>query len=169
MKKDQNFYDLLYQAYNFLSFVRLFKKLGTAILKIVYQNLIAGHQMKYNLKEVLDNSINSVIIPQLKGLPKMKLSLINNFQKNDLDIFFKKLNKSRNKRTVSKGVLEKTINFFNISEKDFKDFEKTEIKDQKVWDKLKIDATKQKSEDKIPTDMKQVSRSLDLLIEQSVI
>jgi len=169
MKKDQNFYDLLYQAYNFLSFVRLFKKLGTAILKTVYQNLIAGYQMKYNLKEVLDNSINSVIIPQLEGLPEMELSLINNFQKNDLDIFFKKLNKSRNKRTVSKGVLEKTINFLKIPEKDFKDFETTEIKDQTVWNKLKIDATKQKSEDKIPTDMKQVSRSLDLLIEQSVI
>jgi MoxR-like ATPase len=169
IKKDQKFYDLLYQAYNFLSFVRLFKKLGTAILKTVYQNLVAGYKMKYNLKEVLDNSINSVIIPQLEGLPEIELSLINNLQKNNLDEFFKKLNKSRNKRTVSKEVLAKTLNFLKIPEKDFEDFENSEIKDKKVWDKLKINESKQKSEDKMVTNLKQVERSLELLIEQSII
>ncbi len=169
IKKDQNFYDLLYQAYNFLSFVRLFKKLGTAILKTVYQNLIAGYEMKYNLKEVLDNSINSVIIPQLEGLPELELRLINNLQKNNLDEFFKELNTSRNKRTVSKEVLTKTLDFLKISEKDFNDFETGEIKDKTVWDKLKINESKQKSEDKMATGLKQVGRSLELLIEQSII
>jgi len=172
IKKDQKFYDLLYQTYNFLSFVRMFKKLGTAILKTVYQNLLAGYQMKYNLKDVLDNSINSVIVPQLEGLPEMELSLINNLQKNNLDEFFKDLNKSRNKRTVSKDILDKTLNFLKIPEKDFKDFAMAEIKekkDQKVWVHLKISESKQKSEDKMPTDLKQVGTSLELLIEQSVI
>lgn len=169
IKKDQNFYDLLYRAYNFLSFVRLFKKLGTALLKTVYQNLVAGYLMKYNLKEVLDNSINSVIIPQLEGLPELELSLINNLQKNNLDEFFKKLNKSRNKRTVSKEVLTKTLDFLKISEEYFKDFETGEIKDKTVWDKLKINESKQKSEDKMATGLKQVGISLELLIEQSII
>ena len=169
IKKDQNFYDLLYKAYNFLSFVRLFKKLGTAILKTVYQNLIAGYQMKYNLKEVLDNSINSVIIPQLEGLPELELRLINNLQKNNLDEFFKELNTSRNKRTVSKEILTKTLKFFNISEDNFKDFETAEIKNNKVWTPLKINESKQKSEDKMALNLKQVGTSLELFIEQSII
>lgn len=169
IKRNDKFYAVAYQAYNFLAFIRLFKKLGTAILKMIFQHLLAGAKMSLNLNNVLDNAINSIIIPQLEGLPEMELNLINNLQKNDLGSFFREYNKSRNKRTISKEILEKTLNFLKIPDKDFKDFETTEIKDQNIWNQLKMDESQQKPENKIAINMKQVSRSLDSLIEQSVI
>lgn len=61
-------------AYNALDLVRQFKHLGTAVLKLIYQNLITAE--KIGLKNSFDNAINANLIPQLETLPKPTLRVL---------------------------------------------------------------------------------------------
>jgi len=172
--KKLEFFETLYQAYNFLAFVRLYKKLGTAILKIIYQNLLTGNYMGMNLNEVLDNAINSTIIPQLEGMSETQIESIKFMHKNTDDFieYLQNVNKSTSKRNVSGPVFKKIIEFLDLNPKEFEKFSKIEVKsDDELWKKLKTahSKRKQKSETNLAENLNQVEKSLDSLIEQSII
>jgi len=172
--KKLEFFDTLYQAYNFLAFVRLFKKLGTAILKIIYQNLLTGDVMGMNLNDVLDNAINSTIIPQLERMSETQIEAIKFMHKNTEDFieYLQNVNKSTSKRNVSGPVFKKILEFLDLNPKEFEKFSKIEVKSgDELWKKLKTahSKRKQKPETNLAENLDQVEKSLDSLIEQSII
>jgi len=153
-----------------LAFVRLFKKLGTAILKMIFQNLLAGAKMSLNFNDVLDNAINSIIIPQLERMSESQLEAIKCMHNGKLVEYFQEQNKS-SKRANSEDAFKKTLEFLKISDKAFDDFANKEIKEPKTWEKLKqtYDQRKQKTDESLAQNLNQVENSLNSLIEQSVI
>ena len=170
IKRNDKFYAAAYQAYNFLAFVRLFKKLGTAILKMIFQHLLAGAKMSLNFNDVLDNAINSIIIPQLERMSESQLEAIKCMHNGKLVEYFQEQNKS-SKRANSEDAFKKTLEFLKISDKAFDDFANKEIKEPKTWEKLKqtYDQRKQKIDESLAQNLNQVENSLNSLIEQSVI
>jgi len=84
--------------------------------------------------------------------------------------YFQAQNKS-SQRTNSEDAFKKTLEFLKIIDKDFEEFSNKEIKEPKVWDKLRQahDKKKQKIEENLAQNLNQVEHSLDSLIEQSVI
>lgn len=165
------FYDTIYSAYNFLSYVREFKKLGTAILKIIIQNLITGTKMSPKLDDVLDNSINSTIIPQLEELSEMELGAIRAMTTKNIIPFLKEINKT-SKRHTSNKVFSKTMKFLNLDPTKYEYFTQREVKDDdKLWSEINFNY-----EDRnkfvfkaFPTNLEQVNHTLDTLIEQTII
>jgi MoxR-like ATPase len=89
IKKDENFYNAINSCYEILSLVRIFKGFGTAILKLIFQNILGGvvTNMKYynsvNYEKIIDSSIISNLLP-----------LIENLTKSDLEIIHSLINKS---------------------------------------------------------------------------
>jgi len=61
-------------AYNVLEIIRPFKPLGTAVLKLIYQNLITAE--KIGLNNSFDNAINANLLPQLETLPKPTIRIL---------------------------------------------------------------------------------------------
>jgi MoxR-like ATPase len=163
-------FPIIYQAYNFLSFVRQFNKLGTAILKIIYQNLLSGHQLKANLNDMLDNSINSTIIPQLEKLSELELGAINAMINGKLLDFLKDVNKT-NKRHNSSKVFSKILKFLNLNSNDYEYFTESVLKDDdKLWGEIESSLSKLNlDENKLPSNLEQTSKSLESLMDQSVI
>jgi len=164
-------YDAIYKAYNFLAFVREFKKLGTAILQIIIQNLLTGRKMSTGLDEVLDNSINSTIIPQLEGLSQMELGAIRAMTTRELVKFLKDINKT-NKRHTSHKVFTKTMKFLNLDPTSYEYFTQREIKDDdNLWSEINNRYSQRNSimEKSFPNGLEQVMHSFDSLIDQSVI
>ena len=68
-------------AYEMLAAIRTFKGLGTAILKVIYQELIAGEQRSSLLQntntgdEVLHWSLTANLLPQLQGTNRKTLEV----------------------------------------------------------------------------------------------
>jgi MoxR-like ATPase/integrase len=163
-------YSKIYEAYNFLDFVREFHKLGTGILKIIYQNILAGVNSKFDINEVLDNSINSVIIPQLEKLSEIELGSIQAIINGNLVEFLQEINKT-NKRYNSSKIFSKIISYLNLNPKDYEYFSERELKNN---DKLWVDInnaldSRNSDKEKLPINLHQTTKSLDALIEQSII
>lgn len=166
-KTDSELYSVIYQAYNFLSFVRLFRKLGTAILKIIYQNLLKSQNLGLDLKDILDNSINSTIIPQLEGLSEFSLGAIKAMQSNKVVEYFQEINNS-NRRISAGDAFQKTMEFLGISE--YAQFAQTRL-DQNTW--IKIQGTYDKKmkdrKEALPSNLSSTTRSLNDLASNAVI
>lgn len=64
----------LEHSFAVMEIVRIFKPLGTAILKSIFQTLMVSEKM--NEKNSLDRAINANIIPQLETLQKSSLEMI---------------------------------------------------------------------------------------------
>ena len=87
----QNFEKKVVTIYDVLDLCRLFKPLGTAILKSIYQTLLVAEKLKQ--ENALDYAIHANILPQLESINKMSLELIYkfmfenvvNYMKNDLE------------------------------------------------------------------------------------
>ena len=77
-------------AYKILSFIRITKKMGTAILKSIYQTILIGTQISGYNNTILDMALNSNIITQLEKLESIKIEILINFCFNDLHTFFHK-------------------------------------------------------------------------------
>lgn len=99
-----NFHLRLVQAYNTLHTVRIFKKLGTAILKSIYQNLLVGMLMKVKPIDSLDNALTTNLIPQLENLSLPFIEAIEAFHSNKLIDFIKTSSKKRNKEDYVKTI-----------------------------------------------------------------
>jgi len=75
-QSDKEFYDKVLTAYHVLDTVRIFKKLGTAILKLIYQNLIVGDLLLSDSEKSLDDSLTLNLISQLEPESLSDLKLI---------------------------------------------------------------------------------------------
>lgn len=64
----------LNSGYNSLELVRQFKPLGTAVLKLIYQYLLASEKMGNS--NSFDNAINANLLPQLETLPKPTIRIL---------------------------------------------------------------------------------------------
>ena len=62
-------------AYEMLAAIRTFKGLGTAILKVIYQELIAGELRSNTGDEVLHWSLTANLLPQLQGTNRKTLEV----------------------------------------------------------------------------------------------
>ena len=75
-------------AYEILSFVRIIKDMGTAILKSIYQFMLIGTQIKGYDDSILDMSLCGIIIPQLEKIEATNIEVLLQFCFKDMHSFF---------------------------------------------------------------------------------
>jgi MoxR-like ATPase len=149
-KSDSDFYNRVMQAYAFLDTVRIFKKLGTAVLKLILQNLIMGVILTNNSKVSLDNALTSTLIPQLENMSSSHVSTIHAMHSDNLDSFLRNSYADLNKQNYVQS-FEKILDYLDINDKEqiILDFEKSTIpNDSEVWNLIKnaFDKKKEKFE-----------------------
>ena len=149
-KSDSDFYNRVMQAYAFLDTVRIFKKLGTAVLKLILQNLIMGVIITNNSKVSLDNALTSTLIPQLENMSSSHVSTIHAMHSDNLDSFLRNSYTDLNKQNYVQS-FEKILDYLDINDKEqiILDFEKSTIpNDSEVWNLIKnaFDKKKEKFE-----------------------
>ena len=75
--------------------------------------------MGIKLNEALDNSLNSVIIPQLDGLDEYSLNAIRSFASNSLRLYFEEVNKTT-ERINADEAFQKVLEYLGMpTEKKF--------------------------------------------------
>jgi len=139
-KSNVDFYMRVYQAYHFLDLVRIFKKLGTAILKLVYQNLLVGIKITGDSKLALDISLKSNLIPQLENLSRSAIESMYHLYSEDIVEFFKNAYRSPNKQSYAED-FTKTLSYLEIQNsstlsKQFADGT-LQDKNNEMWNLLK--------------------------------
>jgi MoxR-like ATPase len=169
-KSETDFYDRMIQAYNFLDTVRVFKKLGTAILKLIYQNLIVGTIMTEDSKTSLDNALTSNLIPQLENISVTFVSAINAMHSDKLLTHLKEAYKSPNRQSYVES-FEKVLDYLQIGNKVslLSNFANGNIKieDEGVWNPIQTayDTKKENFE----FELEQIKESMNDLIKSMVI
>jgi len=116
-KTDDKFYARIFQAYEFLDTVRIFKKLGPAVLQLIYQNLITGVQLRIDNRTTLDTALTSTLIPQLENLESSSIGAIHAMHTDTLDSFFKDAYKDLNKLNYVE-TFETVLISLNVSDED---------------------------------------------------
>lgn len=107
-------YTIAHQAYNFLDSVRVFKKLGTAILQLIYQNMLVATQLTGNAKIALDNALTSVLVPQLEGLSHADIGTLSALHDDRIIQFFKSVYRSPDRQSYYKS-FAKTIEYLGTA------------------------------------------------------
>lgn len=144
-KLDTSFYNFVLEAYYYLDFVRIFKKLGTAILQLIYQNMIVAIRITKDPKTALDNALVSTLLPQLENLPLSSLGALEAFykEKKDKNIveYIKDAYKNPNRQSFVE-TFEKILDFLKYKdvEKKCEDFATgiIQINDTILWSDLNI-------------------------------
>jgi len=140
-KSDADFYRRVMQAYYVLDTVRIFKKLGPAVLKLIYQNLIVGTIISQDSKKSLDNSLTSNLIPQLEHESSQSLEIIRVLHTADsLNSFITKAYDVQSDRESYLNSFEKLFGYLEISNKDMLllDFKNGNLaQDDQKWDDVK--------------------------------
>jgi len=140
-KSDADFYRRVMQAYYVLDTVRIFKKLGPAVLKLIYQNLIVGTIISQDSKKSLDNSLTSNLIPQLEHESSQSLEIIRVLHTADsLNSFITKAYDVQSDRESYLNSFEKLFGYLGISNKDMLllDFKNGNLaQDDQKWDDVK--------------------------------
>ncbi len=160
-KSDSDFYNRVMQAYAFLDTVRIFKKLGTAVLKLILQNLIMGVILTNNSKVSLDNALTSTLIPQLENMSSSHVSTIHAMHSDNLDSFLRNSYADLNKQNYVQS-FEKILDYLDINNKEqiILDFEKSTIpNDSEVWNLIKNAFDKKK--EKFELNLEQMLVALD--------
>ncbi len=167
-KSDIDFYNRVMQAYSFLDTVRVFKKLGTAILKLIYQNLIVGTIMTENSKISLDNALTSNLIPQLENLSVTFVSAIHALHSDTLVLYLKDAYKSPNRQSYVES-LGKILDYLQIQTKLVSEFANGNIKieNDDVWKPIQTAYDNKKKDYELGLD--QIKQSMDDLIKSMVI
>lgn len=138
-----DFYNLVLMAYNYLDSIRIFKKLGTGILQLVFQNMIVGSRMSGNDQESLDNSLTAILIPQMENLSLATLGALEALYNNTLVQYFKDSYKSPNRQSFS-DVFEKVLKYLDIA--NYKDLSEQfsngtlKTEDKNTWTTIEIKA-----------------------------
>ncbi len=81
----------IHNAYEILSFVRMMKDMGTAILKSIYQTMLVGTQIKNYDDSILDIALNGNIIPQLERVEPTHIEILLKFCFEDIHSFFRQI------------------------------------------------------------------------------
>jgi hypothetical protein len=131
------FKEMVFDAYNCLDLVRCFKKLGTAILKLIYQNLLVGMKMKQDPRSILDYSLSTNLISQLEGLPQAENQIISASLKGEIINLFKNKIKSPQDNESYVSSFEKILDYIGLEKKKIyvNNFSKGNIQDDQ-WEKL---------------------------------
>ena len=128
------------QAYHTLDAIRVFKKLGTAILQLIYQNLIVGNLLSINPIVSLDNALTSTLIPQIDHESSANLNVIHALFTNDLSNFFKTQYEGVDRGNYFES-FEKILDYLEIpeSKKYLEMYEKNFIaSDDNIWQKINV-------------------------------
>jgi MoxR-like ATPase len=136
---DEKLYKKIMQAYYTLDAIRVFKKLGTAVLQLIYQNMIVGDLISVNAVISLDNSLISTLIPQIDHESSINLNVIQALFTNDLGGFFKKQYSGINRDTYLES-FKLILDYLEIPNKQnlLNLYEKNKIgKDDTVWQTIR--------------------------------
>lgn len=112
-RSNAEFYSRILQAYYFLDLVRVFKKLGTAILQLIYQNMLVAVKITKDAKLSLDNALTSTLIPQLENLSSASLGTIEALYNENIVQYFKDAYKSPNRQSYGEP-FEKVLEYLQI-------------------------------------------------------
>ena len=169
-KSETDFYNRVMQAYDFLDTVRVFKKLGTAILKLIYQNLIVGTMMTKNSKMSLDNALTSNLIPQLENLSVTFIAAIYSMHSNTLISYLKEAYKSPNRQSYVES-FEKILDYLQIPNKTklLSDFANGHIKNENEEAWILIQTAYDNKKKDFEIELNQIKKSMDDLIKSMVI
>jgi len=169
-KSKVDFYNRMMQAYYFLDTIRVFKKLGTAILKLIYQNLIVGTIMTEDSKISLDNALTLNLIPQLENLSVTFVSAINSMHSDKLLTYLKDAYKSPNRQSYVES-FEKILDYLQIGNKTIllSNFANGNIKieNEEIWRPIQTAYDNKKKGFEFELD--QIKQSMDDLIKSMVI
>ena len=127
------------QAYYTLDGIRVFKKLGTAVLQLIYQNMIVGNLISVDGDTSLDNALISTLIPQIDHESSVNLNVIHALFTNDLGNFFKNHYLDFDKENYYES-FEKILDYLNIpnKEKYLASYRKNTIAgDDTVWQTIR--------------------------------
>ena len=166
---EEDVYNRMMQAYFFLDTVRVFKKLGTAILKLIFQNLITGTIMTENSKTSLDNALTSNLIPQLENISITFVSAINSMHSDNLLPYLKDAYKSSNRQSYVQA-FEKILDYLQVKNKNLvSDFANgnMQIDSKDTW--KQIEAAYDNKKKYFETDLEQIKHSMDDLMKSMVI
>ena len=136
---DEKLYKKIMQAYYTLDGIRVFKKLGTAVLQLMYQNMIVGDLISVNAVTSLDNALISTVIPQIDHESSVSLNVIHALFTNNLGDFFKKQYSGINRDTYVES-FKLILDYLEISNKQnlLNLYEKNKIgKDDTVWQTIR--------------------------------
>ena len=96
LRSNSEFKKLVWNAQYIFMFIRLFRDLGTGILKSIYQTILAGYSISGNKSKMLDYALNANIIPQLNELTNEEIDVIIEYCYGDLTTLFRKIYESNN-------------------------------------------------------------------------
>jgi MoxR-like ATPase len=114
-KSNPDFFNRVLQAYYVLELIRVFKKLGTAILQVIYQNMLAGTRITKDNKLSIDNAITSTLMPQMENMPLATLGAIEALYDGDIVQYFKSAYRGPNRQSYAE-VFEKTLMYLEIKD-----------------------------------------------------
>jgi len=169
-KSSQEFIARAYQAYNFLDLVRIFKNLGTAILKLVYQNMIAGTKMGIDSKIVLDNALTSNLVPQLENLPYSSIGAIRAMYAGDIVKFFKEAYKSHGRQSYA-DAFSKITSYLQLqnSQRLASEFANgtLQVDNDSIWQPIQTSQENKKKE--LEQELSQLTQSIEVLIKSMAV
>ena len=174
IKKDEEFFNALEFTYNFLNSIRAFKKFGTAILKLIYQNILASviinqkYYNKLNYNEIIDNSLTSNLIPLLENLPLTELEMLHSLYSQKTTTFLKDVHDNGNIESYEKAI-------FSLC--DLLELQKDEIFEKLVtMPQSQLEETWKQIDEKIPSiiqvqdyEIKNVRRAITELMDSTII
>lgn len=107
-------------AYEILSFVRITKDMGTAVLKTIYQTVLTGTQIKGYDDSILDIALNGNIIPQLEKVDAVDIEILLKFCFSDVHNFFRKMYDAPDEEVRQKyeDGFERYLKFLEVSDTD---------------------------------------------------
>jgi MoxR-like ATPase/predicted RNA-binding protein len=168
IEKDSEDFDFISESlkeklgngYNALEIVRSFKPLGTAILKLIYQNLITAE--KIGLDNSFDHAINANIIPQLETIPKPTIKILYEYLFGDVVNFLK----TETQKEQYQVGLEAILSYMEYADEDIESHLKG-ILTGDVPD-MKAEITSMKESHKIEFAKSSIfKKSLDKILKQS--
>lgn len=169
-KSNPEFYNRVYQAYTFLDSVRLFKKLGTAILKLVYQNMLTGTKITGDTKTALDNALTSNLIPQLENLSQTAVGAIHALYNDNVIKFFKDAYKNPNRQSYS-DAFTKIVHYLQLqaAQRLATEFANgtLQVDNDSAWQPIQTAYDTKKKE--LEMDLDQLKQSMTDLVKSMVI
>lgn len=169
-KSNQEFYNRVNQAYTFLDSVRLFKKLGTAILKLVYQNMLTGTKITGDTKTALDNALTSNLIPQLENLSQTAVGAIHALYNDNIVKFFKDAYRNPNRQSYS-DAFAKIVHYLQLQAAPRLALEfangTLQVDNDSTWQPIQTAYDNKKKE--LEMDLDQLKQSMTDLVKSMVI